>query len=154
VRGLGADGFSSATLATAPRGRINVTIDATRRAPHHVGTAPVAARRPRVPSAVVTERLDYFARLVADDPTVARARFAYANELLHAERWEEAVTQLRAYLELTEDEGNAWGRLAEALTKLGRPDEAADAYLTGIDQSLKHGHTGMAADFEAAVQEL
>jgi Flp pilus assembly protein TadD len=112
------------------------------------GPAPACTVR------IVTERLDYFARLVAEDPTVARARFAYANELLHAERWEEAVTHLRAYLELTEDEGNAWGRLAEALTRLGRPDEAADAYLTGIDQSLKHGHTGMAADFEAAVQEL
>ena len=100
------------------------------------------------------DRLDHFARLVADDPTVARARFAYANELLHAGRDEDAVGELRAYLELAEDEGNAWGRLAEALTKLGRVDEAADAYLTGIDQSLRHGHTGMASDFEAALEEL
>lgn len=102
----------------------------------------------------VSERLAFFARLVAEDPGVARAQFAYANELLHAERWEEAVTHLRAYLDLAEDEGNAWGRLGDALTRLGRRDEAADAYLAGIDQSLKHGHTGMAADFEAAVQEL
>jgi predicted Zn-dependent protease len=100
------------------------------------------------------DRLDHFARLVADDPTVARARFAYANELLHAGRDEDAVGELRAYLELAEDEGNAWGRLAEALARLGRRDEAADAYLTGIDQSLKHGHTGMAAEFEAALQAL
>jgi len=61
---------------------------------------------------------------------------------------------LRAYLELAEDEGNAWGRLAEALARLGRPDEAADAYLTGIDQSLKHGHTGMAGEFQAALEAL
>jgi len=100
------------------------------------------------------DRLDYFARLVAEDPTVARARFGYANELLRAERWDDAVVELRAYLELTEDEGNAWGRLAEALTKLGRVDEAADAYLTGIEQSLKHGHTGMADDFQAALEAL
>ncbi|MDN5933266.1 MAG: hypothetical protein L0I24_19740 [Pseudonocardia sp.] len=100
------------------------------------------------------DRLEYFAHLVVDDPTVARARFAYANELLHAERWQEAVVQLRAYLDLAEDEGNAWGRLAEALTALGRVDEAADAYLTGIDQSLKHGHTGMAGDFEEAIAQL
>jgi predicted Zn-dependent protease len=102
----------------------------------------------------VQDRLDYFARLVAEEPGVARARFAYANELLRAERWEDAVAELRAYLDLAEDEGNAWGRLAEALTALGRPDEAADAYLMGIDQSLKHGHTGMAADFEAAIEAL
>ena len=100
------------------------------------------------------DRLDYFARMVDEDPTVPRVRFAYANELLRAERWEEAVAELRVYLVLAEDEGNAWGRLAEALTALGRRDEAADAYLTGIDQSLKHGHTGMAADFEAAIEAL
>ena len=41
------------------------------------------------------DRLAYFGRLVEEDPTVARARFAYANELLRAERWEEAVVQLR-----------------------------------------------------------
>jgi predicted Zn-dependent protease len=100
------------------------------------------------------DRLDYFARLVAEDPTIARARFGYANELLHAGRDEEAVGELGAYLELAEDEGNAWGRLAEALTRLGRRDEAADAYLTGIDQALKHGHTGMADDFQAALEAL
>jgi Flp pilus assembly protein TadD len=102
----------------------------------------------------VIDRLEYFARLVAEDPSVARARFAYANELIRAERWEDAVTELRAYLDLAEDEGNAWGRLAESLARLGRVDEAADAYLTGIDQSLKHGHTGMADEFRAALEAL
>lgn len=96
----------------------------------------------------------YFARLVDEAPEVARARFGYANELIHAERWDDAVVQLRAYLDLAEDEGNAWGKLAQALSRLGRVDEAADAYLSGIDQSLKHGHTGMAEDFQAALDEL
>jgi Flp pilus assembly protein TadD len=100
------------------------------------------------------DRIEYFARLVEEDPSVARARFGYANELLRAERWEEAIAQLRAYLNLAEDEGNAWGRLGEALAKAGRPDEAADAYLRGIDQSLKHGHTGMAGDLQAALEAL
>jgi tetratricopeptide (TPR) repeat protein len=114
---------------------------------------PGPPRRP-VYRAGVMDRIDYFARLVDEDPTVARARFGYANELLRAERWEDAIVQLRAYLELAEDEGNGWQRLGEALTKAGRPDEAADAYLTGIDQSLKHGHTGMADDLQAAIEAL
>jgi Flp pilus assembly protein TadD len=101
-----------------------------------------------------SDRLAYFAGLVAEMPTDPRVRFGYANELLRAERHEEAVTQLQAYLELAEDEGNAWGRLAEALTALGRRDEAADAYLAGIDQAAKHGHTGMAEDFQAALERL
>lgn len=109
---------------------------------------------PRRCTVRAVDRLDYFAALVAEDPGVARARFGYANELLRAGRDEDAVRELRAYLELAEDEGNAWGRLAEALARLGRADEAADAYLTGIDQSLKHGHTGMAAEFESALEAL
>ncbi len=100
------------------------------------------------------DRLEYFERLVAEDPSVARARFGYANELLRAERLEDAVRELRAYLELTEDEGNAWGRLGEALARLGRPDEAADAYLEGIAQAERHGHHGMADDFQAAIETL
>lgn len=100
------------------------------------------------------ERLDYFARLVAEDPSVARARFGYANELLHAGRDAEAIEQLRAYLALAEDEGNAWGRLAEALARQGEIDAAADAYLAGIDQAIAHGHTGMAEDFQVALDAL
>ncbi len=100
------------------------------------------------------DRLDYFAKLVADDPGVARARFAYANELLAADRDEEAVEQLRAYLALAEDEGNGWLRLARALARLGRPDEAADAFLSGIDQAERHGHSGMADELRAELEAL
>jgi Flp pilus assembly protein TadD len=100
------------------------------------------------------DRLAYFAGLAASEPTEPRARYGHANELYRAERWEEAVVELRAYLELTEDEGNAWGRLGDALQRLGRTDEAADAYLAGIDQAVRHGHHGMADDFRAAVERL
>jgi len=100
------------------------------------------------------DRLEYFARLAAEGPTEARARFGYAHELLRAERWEEAASELRAYLALAEDEGNAWGRLGEALARAGRVDEAADAYLMGIDQAAKFGHHGMAGDFRDAIEAL
>lgn len=100
------------------------------------------------------DRLEYFAKLVAAEPAEPRARYGYANELYRAQRWEEAVVQLRAYLELAADEGNAWGKLGDALRHLGRVDEAADAYLSGIDQSENHGHHGMADDFRAAIEAL
>jgi len=100
------------------------------------------------------DKLDYFAKLAADAPDEPRARYGYANELYRAERWEDAATELRAYLALQEDEGNAWGRLGESLAHLGRLEEAADAYLTGIDQSEKFGHTGMADEFREAIEAL
>jgi tetratricopeptide (TPR) repeat protein len=100
------------------------------------------------------DRIDYFARVVEESPTVARARFAYAVELQRVGRNREAIAQYRAYLALDEDEGNAWGRLAEALVAVGEPDQAADAYLAGIDQALKFGHHGMADDLRAALEEL
>ena len=94
-------------------------------------------------------------RLVAEDPT-RRPRALRLRQRAAARRAATRTpwSELRAYLDLAEDEGNAWGRLAEALARLGRVDEAADAYLTGIDQSLKHGHTGMADEFRAALEAL
>lgn len=100
------------------------------------------------------DALEYFGRLVAGDPSVARARFAYAVELQKAGRLEDAVDQYRAYLDLQEDEGNAWARLGECLAALGRTDEAADAFLAGIDQAVAHGHHGMADDIRAMVEGL
>lgn len=100
------------------------------------------------------DRLTYFADLATREPAEARARYGYANELYRLERWDDAVGELRAYLALADDEGNAWGRLADALTRLGRVDEAADAYLAGIDQAMAHGHNGMADDFRQAIEAL
>jgi predicted Zn-dependent protease len=100
------------------------------------------------------DQIDYFGRLAAEEPDQPRARFGYAHALYKAGRHEEAVVEFRAYLGLAEDEGNAYGRMAESLAALGRTDEAADAYLAGIDQAIKFGHHGMADDFQAAMEEL
>jgi predicted Zn-dependent protease len=100
------------------------------------------------------DRLEYFARLAAAEPDEPRARYGYATELFRVAEWAGAERELIAYLGLTEDEGNAWGRLAECRARLGRVDDAADAYLTGIDQAEAHGHHGMADDFRAALEAL
>lgn len=100
------------------------------------------------------DRLELFATLAAEHPDDPRARYGYANELYRAERWAAAIDELRAYLALAEDEGNGWGKLGDALARVGRVDEAADAYLTGIDQAAKFGHSGMADDFATAMDEL
>lgn len=100
------------------------------------------------------DKLEYFEKLVAATPDEARARFGFAHELFKAERWEDAAREFRAYLDLAEDEGNAWGRLGESLARMGKIDDAADAYLTGIDQAIKFGHNGMADEFRDAMELL
>lgn len=85
-----------------------------------------------------------------DDP---RLRFGLALEYLGAGRTEDGVEALRRYLDLADDEGNAWGRLGAALRLLGRDDEAREAYRTGIEAARRHGHPSMAEEFEELLED-
>ncbi|HSJ10602.1 MAG TPA: tetratricopeptide repeat protein [Longimicrobiales bacterium] len=87
-------------------------------------------------------------------PDDARVHFGLALEYEKAGQWEEARARLSRYLELTEDEGNAWGRLGHALRQLGRIDEARAAYTRGIQVASRHGHPSMALEFEEILEEL
>ena len=99
-------------------------------------------------------RIDTFRAMVAKDPENHLAHFGLANEALKLGLHEEAAQHLRAYLARHDDEGNAWGRLADALLALGRDDEARDAFRRGIEASNRFGHPSMASEFEARLEEL
>lgn len=98
-------------------------------------------------------RIDALRKLVENDPNDPRLRFGLALEYEKLGRWEQVVDELREYLALAEDQGNAWGRLGRALRQLGRQQEARDAYRRGIDAATRHGHPGMAAEFEETLEE-
>lgn len=102
----------------------------------------------------MTDKLETFREMVEKNPANALARFGYANELLKAQRWADAAAQLEAYLASHDDEGNAWGRLAEARAALGDVEGARAALRTGIAASNRFGHPGMASEFEARMEEL
>jgi predicted Zn-dependent protease len=99
-------------------------------------------------------KLETFREMVRRNPGNALARFGLANEALKAGEWDEAREQLESYLAQYDDEGNGYGRLAEALVRLGRTDEAAEALRKGIAASVRFGHPGMAAEFEQRIEEL
>jgi len=92
--------------------------------------------------------------MVAKNPSNALARFGLANEALKERLYDEAVEHLRIYLDTHTDEGNGYGRLAEALVHLGRPDEARDALRRGMEAARNFGHPSMASEFEARLDEL
>jgi Flp pilus assembly protein TadD len=94
------------------------------------------------------DRIAALLRMLERNPSDARLHFGLAIEYEKAARWQDAADVLRAYLAVADDEGNAWGRLGNALRHLGRFDEARAAYTTGIAVARAHGHPSMAADFE------
>jgi Flp pilus assembly protein TadD len=94
------------------------------------------------------DRIATLKRMIESRPDDPRARFGLALEYERLGRWEEAVEELRTYLGSTNDEGNAYGRLARGLRHLGRDDEARQAYLDGIAAATRHGHPTMAGEFE------
>jgi predicted Zn-dependent protease len=100
------------------------------------------------------DRIDYFERMLADNPDNPTGLLALANEYRKAERYDDEAAVLERYLSRHEDEGNAWGRLGEVLQRLGREDEARAAYETGVRQAEKHGHGGMADELRLAIVQL
>lgn len=103
---------------------------------------------------MTSPRLEAMRAMVAKDPGNPLARFGLANEALKAQLYEEAAEHLRVYLTSHDDEGNGYGRLAEALVHLDRTEEAREALRRGIEASQRFGHPGMANEFEARLDEL
>jgi tetratricopeptide (TPR) repeat protein len=100
------------------------------------------------------DRIDYFERMLADNPDNPTGLLALANEYDKAGRYEDEAAVLERYVATHEDEGNAWGRLGEVLRRLGREDEARKAYEAGIRQAERYGHGGMADELRAALVSL
>jgi Flp pilus assembly protein TadD len=101
-----------------------------------------------------TSRLEMLRKMAETRPEDPRAHFGLALEYEKQEDWDAVVRTLRRYLELTSDEGNAFGRLGRALRELGRDDEAREAYRQGVDAAYRHNHPTMAMEFEEALDEL
>jgi predicted Zn-dependent protease len=101
----------------------------------------------------VSDRIEALRRMLERNPADARLRFGLAAEYERLGQWERAAEELRAYLEATDDQGNAWGRLGRALRQLGREEEARAAYRAGVEAARRHGHPSMAAEFEEILDD-
>ncbi len=102
----------------------------------------------------MTDRLATMRTMAAKQPDNPLARFGLANELLKAGLMDEAVSELAEYLSRYDDEGNGWLRYADALQKLGRPEDASAAIVSGIAAATRYGHGALVAEFEELAEHL
>ena len=85
--------------------------------------------------------------MLSDDPSNAMVMFGLAKEYEKVGRHAEVIDLLENYLSQTDDEGNAYGVLANAYLKSGNREKAVETYQKGIDVSMAHGHPSMANEY-------
>lgn len=85
--------------------------------------------------------------MLAADPDNTMVMFGLAKEYEKEGRHADVIRVLEAYLAKADDEGNAYGTLAQAYEKFGERNKAIETYRKGIDVSMAHGHPSMANEY-------
>ena len=88
------------------------------------------------------------------EPNDVTTHYMLGNEYFKAQMFDRAAATLRRYLTLTEDEGAAYRILAQSLLRLGRFDEARQAYREGLTAATRHSHQPMIEEYTQALKDL
>lgn len=94
------------------------------------------------------DRIDVFEQMLAADPANTMVMFGLAKEYEKAGDHLKVITTLESYLAKADDEGNAYGTLAQAYLALGEREKAIETYKKGIEVSMAHGHPSMANEYK------
>ena len=89
--------------------------------------------------------------MLDSDPDNTMVMFGLAKEFEKLGEWKSVIETLETYLEKADDEGNAYGTLATAYSKVGDRDKAIATLQKGIDVSLAHGHPSMANEYKMTI---
>ncbi len=95
----------------------------------------------------MSTRIEVFKEMLAADPANTMVMFGLA-EYEKLGRTADVIELLEHYLASADDEGNAYGVLANAYVTAGDRDKAIETYRKGIDVALAHGHPSMANEFK------
>ena len=95
----------------------------------------------------MSERIEVFRQMLADDPSNTMVMFGLAKEYEKLGHHAEVIKLLEQYLENGVDEGNAYGVLANAYAQTGDRQRAIETYQKGIEVSMAHGHPSMANEY-------
>jgi tetratricopeptide (TPR) repeat protein len=98
-----------------------------------------------------TSRIEIFKQLLVNDPANSSILFGLAKEYEKAGLDQDLIAALEKYIELSDDEGNAYGMLARAYERSGLRDKARETYERGIDVAMAHGHPSMAEEYRVTL---
>jgi Flp pilus assembly protein TadD len=99
-------------------------------------------------------RIETLEQMLAQNPEDATLHYMLGNEYFKAQIYDRAVTALRRYLSLTDDEGAAYRLLAQSLNRLGEIDQARHAYRDGLAVATRHRHQPMIEEYTQALKDL
>lgn len=95
----------------------------------------------------MTDRIQVFEQMLAADPENTMVMFGLAKEYEKTGNIAKVIELLEGYLAKADDEGNAYGTLANAYLLSGNREKAIETYQKGIDVSMAHGHPSMANEY-------
>src|SRR5687768_6900875 len=93
------------------------------------------------------DRIGVFEAMLAEDPANTMVMFGLAKEYEKIGQFNKVIELLESYLQRADDEGNAYGVLANAYLKTGSREKAIETYKKGIEVSMAHGHPSMANEY-------
>lgn len=96
-------------------------------------------------------RIDVFKQMLDADPDNTMVMFGLAKEYEKLGQHDEIIAILENYLAKADDEGNAYGMLAQAYERSGDREKAIETYKKGIDVSMAHGHPSMANEYRTTL---
>ena len=100
---------------------------------------------------LMQNRIEVFEQMLAADPSNSMVMFGLAKEYEKTSEHAKVITLLENYLASYDDEGNAYGVLANAYLQSGDRAKAIETYQKGIDVSMAHGHPSMANEYRMTI---
>lgn len=92
-------------------------------------------------------RIEILKQMLVSDPINSSILFGLAKEYEKAGLNSELIETLNRYIDLSDDEGNAYGMLARAYEMAGERNKAKQAYVSGVEAATSHGHPSMAEEY-------
>lgn len=98
------------------------------------------------------DRITVFEQMLAADPDNTTVMFGLAKEYEKLGKYADIIRILEPYIVKADDEGNAYGVLANAYERSGNREKAIETYKKGIEVSMAHGHPSMANEYQMTIE--